>query len=96
MHVQLSSALPYCMNAWSTQGMKNPSPRQLGMLHLSQEGLLAHRAALTGSARTENCTWGYFPRDGKGALLNKARLQASQHTTALAIKLASEPHVIVP
>lgn len=51
MHVQLSSALPYCMNAWSTQGMKNPSPRQLGMLHLSQEGLLAHRAALTGGCQ---------------------------------------------
>lgn len=47
----------------------------------SHPGLL-----LLGAVRTENCTWGYFPGDGKGALLNKARLQASQHTTALAIK----------
>lgn len=58
----LLPALSHCMSAWSTQGMKNPSTRQLGMLHLSQEGLLTHRVAFTGGCQDRKLHLGILSR----------------------------------
>lgn len=90
----LPAALPYFTSAWFTQRMKSPSTKATGKwtrrtLHPLQEGLLTRMVAFTGGCRDRKlpwCTGGYFLWDGNGALLNKAKLQASQHTTALAIK----------